>query len=297
MSEVLEDIVNLTQRECSNSEICNLLNISRRELYNYLTILSNLGYVFNRTYHSDGNIIYKLSKYESNNNEILELCTKKYDNSLNVLLTSDWHIDNENTRTDLIEMIPQYCDDNRIHIIFNTGDFISGTFGKGYKNSSILRQIKNFSKVYDTYPNILMFGALGDHDLSGLNTSGINMKKYFSNYRHDIIVDYNNLYLKIKKDIVCLHHHFPKGSRNQKNAIVCFMGHSHKYVSSINADGIFELSVPSLSDLASPIPSMLDVNIEFNNDYIIGLNVKQVIFDSKPEVINEVRHTLIRKKY
>lgn len=297
MSEVLEEIISLIKKGSNNNEICKKTNITKRELYNYLTILSNLGYQFKRSYYVDGSIIYELDKSLTQDSGVVELETRKYESSFNLLLTSDWHIDNRYTRKDLIQRMGEYCEDNKIHIILNTGDLISGTYGKGYKNSSILTQVKEFSKVYNTHNNMLMFGVLGDHDVSGINSEGVSIKRYLDNYRHDIVTNYNNLYIKLKKDMICLNHHLPKGERNQKNTNICFLGHSHKYTSSTNSDGILEVHVPALCDLAIPIPSILEATIEFNGDYISNLCIKQIIFDKEPEIISEITHSLIRKRY
>ena len=118
MSEVLENVIKLIKENKNNNEICAILNISKRELYNYLTSLKNIGYDFNRLYNIDGTINYKSkSNYKKNDPSLVEIQNMNGINSINILLTSDWHIGNEHTRKDLRDKIPQYCSDRNIHII------------------------------------------------------------------------------------------------------------------------------------------------------------------------------------
>lgn len=296
MSEVLENIIKLIKEDKNNNQICKTLNISKRELYNYLTALKNIGYDFNRLYSIDGTIKYKpQTTYKNNDPSLVEIKNINEVNNINVLLTSDWHIGNEHTRKDLREKLPMYCQDKDIHIILNTGDFINGNYGMGNTKESILTQMRRFSKEFDTN-NILMFGSLGDHDASALFDEGVDIKKYFDNYNHDIITDYNNLYIKLKEDVICLHHRIKWGNKNARNTRICFIGHSHKYTTSENNDGIIEVTVPSLSDLVDSLPSFLEGNITFKGDYISNITLKQLIFLDRPEVISETKIPLYRRR-
>ncbi len=296
MSEVLENIIKLIKENKNNNEICNELNISKRELYNYLTVLGNIGYDFNRFYNYDGTINYKpQTTYKNYEQGMAEIKNISEINTMNILITSDWHIGNEHTRKDLREKLPEYCYNNDIHLIFNTGDFINGNYGKGNRSEDILTQTRTFSQEFDVN-NILMFGSLGDHDSSVLFDEGVNIKKYFDNYNQNIITEYNNLYIKLKEDYICLHHRVKWGNKNSRNAKICFAGHSHKYTISENNDGIFEITVPSLSDLVDSLPSFLEGTITFKGEYISTLTLKQLIFLDNPKIISEIKIPLCKKR-
>ncbi len=71
-----------------------------------------------------------------------------------------------------------------------------------------------------------MFGSLGDHDTSVLFDEGLNIKEYFDNYNQNIVTEYNNLYLKLREELICLHHRVKLGNKNSKNARICFIGHT-----------------------------------------------------------------------
>ena len=147
MSEVLKSIINLINENKSNNEICDKLKISKRELYNYLTSLGNIGYSFNKLYNIDGTINYKpKTTYKSYEQGLIEIQNADDRNSTKVLITSDWHVGNEYTRKDLREKLPEYCYDNDIHLILNTGDFINGNYGKGNKRETALTQQEHFLK-------------------------------------------------------------------------------------------------------------------------------------------------------
>ena len=196
----------------NNREICEILHMEPKELYEELLKLKNDGIRFSKKYYSDGSIKYKnvSSIQELNNYKITNqnrtIITDMNENSMKVLLISDLHLGNEKERLDLINRAFNYCIKNRIHIILCGGDLIDGAFTQGrQKITNIYKQIEYFIKNYPYDKNILTFSVGGDHDLSALTYASVDLIEVCNNYRHDIIISgYNNTQINLKNDKIHL---------------------------------------------------------------------------------------------
>ena len=73
MTEKTTKLINLINQGKTCNEICHELNISNKQLFNYLTLLKNKGLLFLRNYCSNGVIYYtpistknQFNKYNNN---------------------------------------------------------------------------------------------------------------------------------------------------------------------------------------------------------------------------------------
>ncbi len=276
----------------SNNELCERLNISHQELYNLLLDLKNKGYMISRKYYSNGLIKYSSEKntqlLNSQKNIEKTIITDTNEDNVKFLVISDLHFGNELERLDLIDRAYNYCINNNINIIICCGDIIDGTYSQGkQKITNVYEQIEYFIKNYPYDKNILTFGVAGDHDISALYNSSLNLIETCNNYRHDIIIGgFNNTLINLKNDKVLLFHHIEYGNLKVSEAPVILHGHSHKYSTKVK-DNKLNIMVPSLSDIIHPMPTALELNIYFNKGYIVNLIVKQVYFENQDIILNE----------
>ena len=132
--KVLIDLIN---KNVSNADICNRLNITFSELTKKLLDLKNLGLTCQRRYYSDGTIKYvplsKIGDVKNNAKRSQEetIITDKFENEIKIVASSDFHYCNKDSRPDLVEKAFDYCVQNGIHIIMCGGDLLDGAFTKG----------------------------------------------------------------------------------------------------------------------------------------------------------------------
>ena len=65
MTEQTIKLIELINEGKTCNEICHILNISNKQLFNNLTILQNKGFHYNRKYYSNGAIVYRPIKSNS----------------------------------------------------------------------------------------------------------------------------------------------------------------------------------------------------------------------------------------
>lgn len=302
MSEATIKLLNYINEGKTCNEICQLLGISNKQLYNNLTNLRNKGLFYKRKYYSDGNIIYKPIKgikdvnnyYNSNESAII---TSHDENKVQILLISDLHYGNDLERLDLVDRSYNYCIKKGINLIFCCGDIIDGSYGKGDKKiANIYDQIEYFIKKYPFDKNILTFGVGGDHDFSSLYSGGQNFLEIVKNYRHDIVIPtYNNAFVSLKNDKIHLHHFHEFGKKIITDSSIMLCGHYHKYTSCLN-HGVLNIGVPSLSSINSSLPTAVEMNLTFEKGFIKYVNLRQIYFGNDDYILNEVTYNILENK-
>lgn len=294
--KVLIDLIN---KNVSNADICKQLNITFSELTSKLLELKNLGISYQRKYYSNGMIQYvpisRISCLKNNAKQSQEetIITDKFENEIRIVASSDFHYGNSECRQDLIEKAFNYCVQNGIHIIMCGGDLLDGVFSKGTQIiSDPYEQVKYFLENYPHDDSILTFSVGGDHDLSILNSSCLDLSLITSNYRPDVIIPgYNNSIINIKNDMIHLYHHTENGVKFTRDAGITLHGHSHNYSIRTSYNGkSLDICVPSLSNILQPVPTILDMAIKFKNGFISEVCVKQIMLENKPIVLGEFNY-------
>lgn len=294
--KVLIDLIN---KNVSNADICKQLNITFSELTSKLLELKNLGISYQRKYYSNGMIQYvpisRISCLKNNAKQSQEetIITDKFENEIRIVASSDFHYGNSGCRQDLIEKAFNYCVQNGIHIIMCGGDLLDGVFSKGTQIiSDPYEQVKYFLENYPHDDSILTFSVGGDHDLSILNSSCLDLSLITSNYRPDVIIPgYNNSIINIKNDMIHLYHHTENGVKFTRDAGITLHGHSHNYSVRTSYNGkSLDICVPSLSNILQPVPTILDMAIKFKNGFISEVCVKQIMLENQPIVLGEFNY-------
>lgn len=299
MSDLTNKIIELINQDKSVNEICEITNLSNKQLFNIISIIGNSGYLFDKKYYYDGNIYYKQRKkvFNSLDNNI-GITTTDNINSLKFILISDLHFGSEYERVDLMNIIYDYAASNNINLIVIGGDLIDGTFGleKKYENTS--DQISHLLKDYPFDKNILSFAVLGDHDYSSLKDNGQDLSLILQNYRQDIIpLGYQLGKIRVKKDAFFVKHNFSNffndegiNKSSSLNDGILIKGHSHEKLSLCTMGGAVVVCLPPLCNLNKcTVPSFSEMTLYFNQNKINNLIIKQnIILDKKTVEINEI---------
>ena len=292
-------MIDLINKNVSNADICKQLNITFSELTSMLLAIKNLGVSYQRKYYSNGMIQYvpisKISCLKNNTKQNQEetILTDKFENEIRIVASSDFHYGNSECRQDLIEKAFDFCVQNGIHIIMCGGDLLDGVFTKGTQIiSDPYEQVKYFLENYPHDDSILTFSVGGDHDLSILNSTCLDLSLITSNYRPDVIIPgYNNSFINLKNDKIHLYHHIDNGLKFTSDAAIMLHGHSHNYSIRTSYNGkSLDICVPSLSNILQPVPTILDMAIKFKNGFISEVCVKQIMLENKPVVLGEFNY-------
>ena len=312
MPKQTAQIIELIKEGKTCNQICEVMNLTNKQLYLRLMNLENKGLFFRRKYYSDGNILYRqinkipvLKEYKKVPSG--EIITRPDETEIKVIVISDTHFGSKLERLDLLDRVYNYCINNNIHIIFNCGDIIDGTFGHNDKRiKDVYSQIDYLIKKYPFDRNILNFAIGGDHDHSALTCGYQDMIEILKNYRHDIVFQsYYNAIISIKNDKILLHHRVPQeksvtdGKKLESKEIIPIVlnGHLHKYATEQKkSDGIVNALVPSLSDINDSFPTALELTLMFTKGYISSTIFKQIYFGVKDTIISEVNYDLSNRQ-
>ncbi len=307
MSVKSELLFELIKQKLTINEICEQLQLSRKQIYYILRMMEDKGFEFNRQYYDNGDIIYTPKTIITQNNQknYVDIITKN-SNTLRAVAISDLHIGNKKQRLDAIDKIYDYCVKEGIHIIFICGDLIDGTYGKGDKLIKNPEQQIEF--VLNKYPydhSILNIAVLGDHDYSVAESASQNLAVALKNYRHDIIpIGFGLGEININKGKIVLMHKFGYKYQKEFDKMVSIknlhndlilQGHYHSpfRIQYINTN--YFVTIPTLSDIrdfaSEPFPGAVLIEREVLNNHFSRVNFNnmsindKVIVDEKCESI------------
>jgi len=301
-------ILNLLSEGYSIQEIAETLNISPNKLSAYLRVLTNKGFNFHKKYYADGTILY------TPNHEVFPqslsgtpIYTEPSTDEITLIAISDLHFGNQLENPRALDTIYNYCINNNIHIIINTGDIIDAlSFGfnglKKYDNYADLID-KSFRK-YPQDNSILNFTILGNHDLDALIHIGQNIAKYLENYRPDIIpIGIGEGELSLKNSSILIKHPLKLGEEQPHKHIqdYAFVLRGHRHQTVLIDSGVPQIFIPSLSNLKfhgnELPPEALKITIKFNNGHIHAINVSQLIIKGKVYPVNNLQIDLKEGKH
>ena len=297
MSERTKKLIDLINQGKTANEISYEMGISNKMLFNYLTMLRNKGFDFDRKYYDTGDIIYVpkvgiSSKTQDGINIITDVNSMSYI----ALVISDMHFGSGFELEGVMDKIYDFCVKMGIHNIIITGDILDGTFNKiPPRISDTCEQIKYFSKVYPFDEGIINFALLGNHDYSILKETSQDFSSFLDSYRHDIVsLGYGCGRLNIKDDFIGLKHTI-KGVSSDfiDKSNLLLLGHKHNFKSTISGR-TQNIYVPSLSGLClykdgyEGLPGALLLKIAFDNNIISTVYINQLIVLDKVYFANEL---------
>ncbi len=291
------ELLELLRNRRSNEELCNALNIDRKQLHELLLDLKINGVSTVNTYFSDGSIKYRclqhLSALKTSYNTDKIIITDSKEDILRVLIISDLHMGNILERIDLINKAFDYCIKRGINIILCGGDMIDGTYSRTEQRiPNIYEQIEYFLENYPYDKNILTFSVAGDHEVSALRDKGINIIEICKNNRHDIIYGgFNNMVVNIKNDKLLLTHYVLGGTQRRTDAPIILNGHYHEY-SLIKRDDVLYMKLPTLSDIHKEYLNAVEMELYFKQGLIESTIIRNVHLGEQDEIMHESQITL-----
>ncbi len=292
---ITEDLKNLSialNEGKTVNQICDSLTINRNELFCKIAILKSFGKLYKSNYYSSGEIIYKpitsINTLEDYYKGTCPIIITGYDEEkIDFLVLSDLHIGNNLSNIELTKYAYDYMLKNNIHLSLLLGDIIDGTFSKvGQNIADVSYQIYEFLNKYPFDKNILTFGVLGDHDLSALESEGINLIDAIKYARNDIVINkYFNDKVNIKNDSILLMH---KANALDKPSLT-LEGHFHLFDTKMEENKL-TIKVPSLSKINYSEANAIHLTLEFNKGYIERVNIKALNLGSNVNIIKKEEH-------
>lgn len=305
MSDLTNKIIELIKQNKSVNEICEITNLSNKQLFNIISIIGNSGYLFDKKYYYDGDIVYTLRNkiLNSINNNSVGIITYEGTNNITFILISDLHFGSKFERIDLMNVIYDYAIKNDINLIVIGGDLIDGTFGSDKKYENTYDQIKHLLNDYPFDKNILSFAVLGDHDYSSLKENGQDLSRILQSYRQDIIpLGYQQGRIRVKKDSFLINHKFSQTqndigikSLDQIDDGLIIRGHFHEKLSIDKKGKQLVVTLPPLCDLNKGImPSFSEMTIFFIDNKINKVEIKHnIIVDNKVNQVSYITSDIV----
>ena len=297
MSDLMTLIIKKIEEKKTVNQICEELNLTRKKLYYYMMLLKNRGYAYKSKYYCNGEILYDYDSFQTinmyNNFDNLEILMGQENTTLKTLVISDLHFGNEFERIDLINEIYDYAIKNDIHIILCCGDLLDGTFTHERQIIEGVKQIEYFIKNYPYDKNIVTLSVLGDHDFSILREYNYDPREIIMRHRHDIgIGGYNYSYVRIKKEIISLHHHL-NGSKKTNNGKITLNGHLHTFSTRFINQNNLDILVPALCDINTVTPSAIEMCLDFESGKVKTVNLKQLmVINGNVVPVNEIEYMM-----
>ncbi len=228
LTEKQMKFIELIKNEKNIVNIQEEMNLSDKRLMTTLHTLRDKGYNILEHFDSCGNHTLQIGyKTISDIPEINEI----KNNTITLLAISDTHLTSKYADRDALDKVYQYAISEGISYIIHTGDLIDDLY------MSQQEQEKQLLKVVKEYPkdkSVTTFYIQGNHDLSTLKYSGIDLSKFISSYRFDLVpLGIDSGKLKINNSLISLYHkQNPLNNKYQTindNSKITLRGHSHIY--------------------------------------------------------------------
>lgn len=279
MSLENEEIIAMVNMGATLQEICEVTNLSPKQLYYRLFLLKANGYNFYKSFYATGDIFYKLM-HGDRFPDCYSIITAPGENELEMVVISDTHAASVDDRMDLLTYVYDYCLKNNIHIVLNGGDLVDGTVGKSPKKyTKGIDQVNYFLDNYPLVNNVITFMNLGNHDKSLVDEFGIDLKQVLLARRHDLVpLGYGSNKLRIKKDAIFIKHPVKCEQKlgDIKNSLI-LNAHSHNF-KIILTQNSYKIVLPSLSNVGIPnfpLPGFLKLKLTFRNGVISYVHIIQ----------------------
>ena len=228
LTEKQSEFIELIKRNKNIVDIQKEMNLSDKRLMTTLHTLCDKGYNIIEHFDSCGN--HTLQIDHAIFNGIPEINEIK-NNTITLLAISDTHLTSKYADRDALDKVYQYAISEGISYIIHTGDLIDNLY---VSQQELEKQLLKVVKEYPKDKSITTFYIQGNHDLSTLKSNGIDLSKFISSYRFDLVpLGIDSGKLKINNSLINLcHRQNPLNKARQiinDNSQITLRGHSHIY--------------------------------------------------------------------
>lgn len=294
MTDINYILLKMIREGSSNDEICNRLNISKKQLKYRIECLKREGFNIAEILNYSGTKSFILDKNKLQDDGLITIKKDLNKKGFRALAIADTHIGHSKDNTKYLEIIYDYCIKHNIHIVFHCGDLLHGT--KQYKISP-KEQLEYLIEDYPNCDDILTFFAFGNHEEDFLNGYGINLKAVIEKYRDDIIpLGYGECAIGVENasDSIVISHE----GKFSKSMGIRLAGHSHRY-KFIDHDYNPLIIVPTLSDFlhTNDFPGAVDMYIEPCDQNMRYLSLNHIVINEQDKVkqVSKIQHNSYKK--
>ena len=261
MTELQLKILQYMQSCTSIETICNNLKISEKQLYYYLSLMKNLGVLFDFEYGCDGKKFLKFANSGSITNTSPQLIINNNNSKfIKTIAIADLHVGNNQSCLKKLDYLFDYAVKNNINIILILGDVLNGQYQKSSENLNNEEQINYFIDNYPYDKSINTIGIIGNHENdSFINSSHIDPTCLINTKRPDIhLINRISADLRIKdrqsNNIVSTPIRLMHTSKpNSDSFPILIAGHHHRYSVFNSENGHFIIDVPAFYLSSNPM--------------------------------------------
>lgn len=292
----MDDILlNMIKDDLSTEEICQTLNIDKRQLKQKIEQLKISGFNIENKMYFDGTDKYALC-HTINPTVDLKLYAKSKEEYFKALVIGDTHIGHKKENIDYIYTMYDYClaKDINLKYIIHLGDILEGTADS---KIPLREQLEYFIEQYPYENNIKNILLFGNHEEPFVTEEAIDLKSYIEDKREDMLClgfGQRNIELDNKYGHIFMMH---QGNIISNSPGIRLFAHSHrfKYVVKQNYPII---TVPTLSDKqhTTDLPGAVEIEITRQNDSQNVLLTNHLVIPEKQKVknISRIQQTLKR---
>lgn len=306
MTELQLKLLEYIRRGETTEKVCSDLKISEKQLYYYLSLLKNLGVLYEVEYGCDGKRFLNFA----NGSLITNMCPQLTinNNNLKVIKTlaiSDLHLGDHQSCFSKLDALFDYAVRNGIHIILIFGDVLNGEYAKNCEFLNNDEQVKYFIENFPYDKSINTIGIIGNHEKdSFINQNHIDPTCSINLKRPDVhLVNrvFANLQIKdrqsktnISTNIRMSHSSGSSGD----NVQIHIQGHHHRYSVfdcddsklTIHVPAFYSSSITSCNARVLKYPEFLEIDFYINRRdmSIPKLDINHFAFISNDKTPNEL---------
>ena len=301
LTERQENFLRLT-KENDIREVQKTLNLSDKQVINIISAIDRKGYEIKPGFNFSGKYYLRKNR-EIDNPKTINIMGDE-DNSFRCIAIADTHFLSKFSNQNSLDQVYKYASYKNIPYIIHLGDFIHDVYN--FPESKLEKSLSQLIKDYPSDKNITTFYIQGNHDLSLKKRHGINLEKFISSSRLDLVplgIDFGRL--RINKDLINICHTTNLVEMSDES-IVTLKGHLHMYSLSPYINKNKELGlmvqVPSLCDMNMRKGSRLEkgfveMDLDFSDDNnLTDATVTQFAVKHKVLKLGEYNHRVIKVK-